>query len=85
MLFAIILTAAACTRIHAVCDPLAAYEAAEQQRTVYLQCLQQALTLPEETAKCIPPPNVVRPAADLDDLRRQCDRVIPICKEQGLW
>ena len=76
MLFAIVLTAAACARIHTACDPLYAFEAYEQQRDAYVECVR--VKAPEE---CPRPVRGPRPEAGHDP----CDRLVTLCKNQGLW
>jgi len=82
MILAVVLTVAACARVHTVCDPLYAFEAYEQAELAYSQCLTDAGMDPEATKQCHRPAGMRRPVG-LE--HGQCDRLVSLCKNQGLW
>ena len=79
-MLAIVLTVAACARIHAACDPLYAFEAYQEQLDAYVQCARTAQIIAGEIP-CQRPAAVPRPQAD----HNPCDRLVSLCKTQGLW
>jgi hypothetical protein len=83
MFAALVLSAAICGRVHTTCAPLLAARAFEAARSTYLACLGRAqLTAEAGPAPCGPAP--IGPPLPVPE-SPECDRLIALCQQAGLW